>query len=492
MAQLTDLGRALAHLRSILGFSLDAWATRVGGTAEALDAIEHGDIRLETLDEIARLCALDEGELREGILVPVEGSTVFLLHSAYMDFDAQDLGVLDRAMRAARLMTASSAVIDHGASLRRRLAFVPVQPVGPRPADAAQQGHRLARQVREKLGLGGDPIPDMRALLEEQLGVAVLVDELSSTDLRAAAIRDRHRASAATVLAANDHRRDKNPILARVYLAHELCHLLFDPAPPNSVRLVLDDNPDGRPRSTGLSSVALLESRANGFAAEFLVPLSGLIALLGQPGDTPLSLDEARDMVARVREVFSTPWPLTTHHLGNLGYIQREFKFDLLSHKPKPTTPRHSTSLPRAGQMPDRLKELVTRLPSPKGDGLVHVEAARLAARMAIVGRTSEVIHRVEAAVNDGRALDAVDMLVECFDDLFTAGEFEVACDTLVQLDPRRLPPKVLTGVLMVSAHARDELGATREEFFARVMVALAETWQLDTDQLRAVERRLR
>jgi hypothetical protein len=79
-----------------------------------------------------------------------------------------------------------------------------------------------------------------------------------------------------------------------------------------------------------------------------------------------------------------------------------------------------------------------------------------------------DIIERALDAVAHQRMIEAVDLLVEYLDDLFLAGEFGVACEVLDLMDPHRLPPKVLTGVLMVSGHARDKLGAARERFVAR------------------------
>ncbi len=162
MNQLADLGKALALLRKLHGFSLGECASTIGVTAEQLAATEQGEIDPGDVERIAALYALDDDELREGIIRPVEGvqgATIFLLQGAYADFDARDLDVLERAMRAARQMTALAASSDEGrARLQQRLQFVPTAPAGPMPADAARQGHKLARLLRARLGLGAEPV----------------------------------------------------------------------------------------------------------------------------------------------------------------------------------------------------------------------------------------------------------------------------------------------------------------------------------------------
>lgn len=101
---------------------------------------------------------------------------------------------------------------------------------------------------------------------------------------------------------------------------------------------------------------------------------------------------------------------------------------------------------------------------------------------------------RLAVALRDlelGREIEAIDLLVEHFDDLFLAGEFGAARHALSKLDPQILVPKVLTGVLMVTAHARNELGEARTEFLGRVQAALKEKWNLSPEEIDSVLRRL-
>lgn len=121
-----------------------------------------------------------------------------------------------------------------------------------------------------------------------------------------------------------------------------------------------------------------------------------------------------------------------------------------------------------------------------------YVGDAQRATSTVLGDLTASAIDAALLAVDRGRETEAVDLLVEHFDDLFVAGELDAARSALARLDPQRLPPKVLTGVLMVSAHARDRLGDARADFFGRVQSALGETWHLDAEAIDAVVRRLR
>jgi Zn-dependent peptidase ImmA (M78 family) len=436
--------------------------------------------------------------LRRGIVQPLEageGASVFLLRGACPALDAQDLGVLGWAMRAGRTMTALSATNDNGEPLRRRMRFAPVSPHGPLPADAARQGHKLARKVRAELSLGGEPLGDMRAFLEEHLGIAVLVDSLVSYELRAASILDRNRAAAAVVLASSHQDLERNPALARVYLAHELGHILFDPGTPQTIRLALDNR-----SMLGEGSIDLLESRAKGFTAELLIPLQGLCALFGQPLYPVATFGEAREMVAKTRDHFGTPTEIAARHLGNLGFIRQELILDLLVRPPPPAN-QPVTTLPAPAAMPCLLEALLntsSAAPLPSTDpSLTEVSAtpsfaddARAAAARAMDDLSKRALQGALEDLAQGREIAAVDALVKHLDDLFLAGEFEAARRLLVQLDPQRLPPKVLSGVLMVSKEAKAALGDARVAFFQRARAALTETWGLRPEQVEAICRR--
>jgi len=325
--------------------------------------------------------------------------------------------------------------------------------------------------------------------LEEALGIAVLVDTLVTTDLRAASILDGDRGAAAAVLNAEDRQREENPLLARVYLAHELGHLLFDPSVPGRVQVALDDRPH---KEKSESSASLLESRAKGFAAELLMPLDGLVELLGPPARTS-NLYGARKLVERTRERFGTPWEITCWHLSNHGFVASELVFGLLKSKPVPSLSAvHPTSLPDGGAgslalgVTPALTHPITSEPPP------YVAEAGRAAASALDEVTESFLGGVRATAEAGRPTEAVDRLVEWLDDLLLGQHFAAAGRALEKLDPSVVPPEVSTGALMATAEAREVLGAAREGFLRRVEAALTERWQLDPALVEATVRRLR
>lgn len=102
------------------------------------------------------------------------------------------------------------------------------------------------------------------------------------------------------------------------------------------------------------------------------------------------------------------------------------------------------------------------------------------------------LVDNAARAIADLDEIQAIDIFVDRLDGLFQAGEFEAARHVLAELDPRRFPPKVLTGVLMISSHAREELGDSRSDFFERVKSALVDTWHLSPEAVGSISRRLK
>ncbi|MBX3251139.1 MAG: ImmA/IrrE family metallo-endopeptidase [Myxococcales bacterium] len=489
MDRIPELGRAVALLRCLGGMSLIDAARRLGLSDEELRAAERGEVGAAS--RVAHAWGLDAQELLAGAMAgtndheTIRGATVFLFHGAYQDFDATDLGVLERAMRVARI--AATQMSEE--ATRRRLAFATVPPAGPTPRDAARQGHRLATYVRTKLGWGTERVGDLRELLEEVFGVVVLVERLDTSDLRAACVVDAERAAAAIVLsteAISDH-----PLVARVYLAHELCHVLFDPLYPGRVRVVLDDRVDERRRA--LSTTSLLESRAKGFAAELLMPLEGLRELLGEP-DAISEPTACRARIDHVREHFGTPWQIATYHLRNHGFLDDS----ALRLKPS-TTAVHGdlvTSLPAPGTLPSFVTWPGVDAPIISEEAPAWVGEARERSRDALRAHSDAVLvtalNEIVGGASKHAEMRATDAVVDLLDDLLHARELDEAKRVLDALDAQRFPPGVLTGVLGTTKPAREELGTARVSLLERTGRALVERWGQAQDLADRTVQRLR
>lgn len=498
-----DVGRVLAHLRNLGGLSRDDCAVRAGLTADEVDAAERG-VAVEPMRRLADFYGVDPEELFGANVVPVDdapAATVFLLHGPYQDFGADDLPNLARALYGARVLTALD-LQNGGHRTARRLSFLPMPCAGPLARDAARQGYRLADRLRTDLGLGGDPLGDLRVLCEMQLGIAVSRARFVTPALRAASILDADRSAAAAVLSSVDPELTSNPRLLRVCLAHELCHLLFDPVREGSVQIALDDR-DTVGRSAKPSSVVLQESRAKGFAAEFLIPWQGVAAMLGERPDATTDAVEARRRVERVREHFQTSWEIAALHLGNLGWIERRLASDL---RKDSEGPRVSAASPIVAGV-DELPPLALQLCASPGGSLDIVSPAQAAeaeqppawlstswvqASALGAARVDAAVERARKALREGRPRAAAFAIGERLDDYLLDGAYDAAAALLRAVDPTEFPRPVLTAALVATRPTPEPLRAAREDFLARALDALHTRWRLNPSEIADLEARLR
>jgi Zn-dependent peptidase ImmA (M78 family) len=145
---------------------------------------------------------------------------------------------------------------------------------------AYEWGYRLAAEARERLGLGSGPIPSMRDLAEDRLGVPVIQAELGEAIAGVTIETASRRAIVLNLSGENRH-----VFVRRATIAHELGHLLYD-----SARTLSDLRVDAyvdldRPAEQLPDPV---EQRANAFAVEFLVPQREAVALFRSRGDDGL------------------------------------------------------------------------------------------------------------------------------------------------------------------------------------------------------------
>lgn len=127
-----------------------------------------------------------------------------------------------------------------------------------------ESGYRLARSVRERLGLAPTAPIDMDHLVQE-MGVTIADVSFDDKAILGACVG---APGYAPLVVLNMNCEDAKGISGRrVTLAHELCHLLFDRAGLRSL---------ARFEGGGADSDRLIEMRANAFAIELLVPMETL------------------------------------------------------------------------------------------------------------------------------------------------------------------------------------------------------------------------
>lgn len=314
---LKAIGAVVRRVRSRSELSVRALATRARVPEKTLRALEKGQPAVTTteLERIAFALELAPGALLRGDEETVLRPSVFLRHQgASQDFDHGDLPILDASLDDGRLLRELRAALGDPPGFVRSGAFSEDGVGGDTVNRAAIAGYSRAREVRARLGNEREPLADLRRVIEEQFEIAVRVVPLGST--RVTALSVRARGAAAIVLSASDPERARNPLLARVHLAHELCHVLFDRS-EGGIQIVIDVVADRQAH--------LAEQRARAFAAELLLPKAGLEALLGAPRAL-IDPARARAAVVEARSRFGTPFEIAANHLVNHGYVARDLR----------------------------------------------------------------------------------------------------------------------------------------------------------------------
>jgi Zn-dependent peptidase ImmA (M78 family)/transcriptional regulator with XRE-family HTH domain len=446
------LGKLLGRIRRIRGLSVEECEEQLHVPTGTLREAESGRALTDSLIRaVARLHGVDAELLEEGQIRPVpgvEGSTVFLLHSGDQDFSAADLGALEEGLAAGRILATARR-----SGIVTRSTFAPVPVAGPESRTAARQGYRLANHVRRVLRLGNDPVNDLGLLLENQLGVALFVPDFPSDSVEAASIVDEARIAACAMVSSRIA-KSSDPRM-RVLLAHELCHVLFDPARPGTVRLSMHH---------GERNTALEESRAKGFAAEFLLPHDGLVSLLGAPRE--VNLPAARGLVQKAREFFRTTSEIAVRHLKNHKFISWEVAEELVEEHVVAQMVVHTT-LPLPGAY---------SIDAPAGSLDEDVETSVFLARTVLKRESTireETVRQLLSKAATENELEATDALLLELDRHLAASNFALFGQALDLAECAKFRPSLLGGLLLLSRAARARLPRETSAFESRALAAL-------------------
>ena len=336
---LQALGKRLQEARRSVALTQQEVADELGFARESLAQIEAGERNVNSL-EIVRLARL-YGRSLSSLLNEAEGaeedeplSALFRMQDGLGDSPElrSQLNWFSNVFREARLIEKlvgdDSRVLPPDYSLR-----------DPRSAgEAYEQGQELARQERQRLGLGWGPVQDVAEIVSQQGVWAVasaMPDNVSGICLS-------HNEIGAAVFVNETHNRSRR----RFSYAHEYAHVLTDrrnrPASVSSAR----------------NSKELIERRANSFASEFLMPAKGIVELLsrldkGAPSrevmwffdsatdaaeatekrNAPGSQEIAFHDVAYLADWFQVSYDAAAYRLSDLGKVSRDRLKDLLEKK---------------------------------------------------------------------------------------------------------------------------------------------------------------
>ena len=193
-----------------------------------------------------------------------------------------------------------------------RDSFAPSDHYGSAETPAWKVGYRLAEETRRTLGLDESPIPSMRELVEDRLGIPVVQVSLGQNIAGATVVTVDEDGREARGVVLNTSGDNENVWIRRATLAHELGHLLFDPSGRlESVRVDRYGESQFDPETQGIDYV---EQRANAFAIAFLAPLEAVRRL----APVPLS----NKSVVDVMQTYGISHTAAGYHIRNVHHRQ--------------------------------------------------------------------------------------------------------------------------------------------------------------------------
>lgn len=320
-----ELGRRLREAREKAGVQQQAAADAISIPRTAISQIETGKRSVSTL-ELTRLAAL-YGRGVASLLTESPSDDEDDIVVALLRADAR----LERNEATRRHIGRFKVLWETGAELERALGRAASggppsygERVPRHAGEAVGQGERVAEQERRRLSIGHAPIGDLTELIAKQ-GIWTASAEL---DGAISGLFLSHRTIGLAILVNAGHVRTRN----RFSYAHEYAHALLDR--DRAVTVSSTDN-----------SSNLIETRANAFAAAFLMPAEGVADLLqsidkGQSSRTEKSVFDVageRRIDAEIRpapgsqRITYQDAAMIAHHFG-VSYQAAVYRLKSLQH----------------------------------------------------------------------------------------------------------------------------------------------------------------
>jgi Zn-dependent peptidase ImmA (M78 family)/DNA-binding XRE family transcriptional regulator len=252
-----EVGERLRIARDAAKLTQAAAAASANLARTTLVAIEQGQRKLR-MDELLRLTKL------YGTSV----NALFRQESVHVDLTprfkslpgSSDSSAIEAAARLLTYLAKAEAELEDLLGIQRVRNYPQQRAI--LPGDIRAQAEQDALEVRQWLGLGLGPVPDVLGLLEVQLGVRVFVRKLES---RISGLYAFDETVGACMLFHAGHPRSRRNMTA----AHELGHLVSTRDQPE---VLLEDTPEQ----------ARDERYANAFARGFLTPARSVMQTFEQ------------------------------------------------------------------------------------------------------------------------------------------------------------------------------------------------------------------
>jgi Zn-dependent peptidase ImmA (M78 family) len=260
------VGRTLSTRRLQLGIHVRSIASATGLAIEVVEAMEGSERRpIREYERVAAVLGLDE-RLISFEPAPRGNERVAVRLRSLSDDRPTLSSSIVAALSEASWVAMTQIRLEGQLGLDQpKHRFTPSKDYGSKGRPAYRAGYDLADMFRRTIGRVTDAIPSLRELVEVDLAVPVIQAPLGD------------RIAGATVQASSGRRaivlnidgKNADACVRRSTMAHELCHLLFDPSQQLQDLRVdeyveLDERDDTRADP--------VEQRANAFAVQLLAP----------------------------------------------------------------------------------------------------------------------------------------------------------------------------------------------------------------------------
>lgn len=266
------VGRTLRERRQQLGIQRRTLASKCGLAPEVVDAMEASKRRpIREYERVARVLGLDERFISFEAVPRGNERVAVRLRTLSQDRPSLSSTIVATLTEASWVAMTQIRLEEQLGLHVPKHRFTPSNDYGSRSRPAYRVGYELADMFRRRVNLGGSPIPSMRDLVEHSLAVPViqapLGDHIAGATLQAEGTR--------RAIVLNINGKNLDACVRRSTMAHELCHLLFDPNPQLQDLRVdeyaeLDQRDDTRADP--------VEQRANAFAVQLLAPQADAVA----------------------------------------------------------------------------------------------------------------------------------------------------------------------------------------------------------------------
>ncbi len=266
------VGRTLRDRRLQLGIHTRTVASKSDLAIEVVEALEDSKRRpVREYERVARVLGLDERMLSFEPVPRGNERVAVRLRSLSHDRPALSSSIVATFAEASWVAMTQIRLEERLGLHRPEHVFTESKDYGSYVRPAYRAGYDLADLVRRELRLGTAQVPSMRELAEVRLAIPVIQAPLGDR-IAGATVQS---VSGRRAIVLNIDGKNADACVRRSTMAHELCHLLFDPS-PQLQDLRVDEYAELDARDDTRADP--VEQRANAFAVQFIAPQAEAVA----------------------------------------------------------------------------------------------------------------------------------------------------------------------------------------------------------------------